>query len=52
MQLILHLLNTTLSTLVDVAPIVAILAAFQFIVIRKPPPNLGRMMVGFIYWRA
>ena len=49
MQLILHLLNTTLSTLVDVAPIVAILAAFQFIVIRKPPPNLGRMMVGFIY---
>jgi hypothetical protein len=49
MQLISHLFNTTLSTLVDVAPIVAILAVFQIIVIRKAPPNLGRMAVGFVY---
>ncbi|MCB2099329.1 MAG: DUF1538 domain-containing protein [Rhodobacterales bacterium] len=49
MGLILHIGNTALTTLLDVLPIVAVLFLFQFLVIRQPPPHLGRIAVGFLY---
>ena len=36
-----------LSTTKDVIPIAAIIFGFQFLVIRKSIPNLGRIIVGF-----
>ena len=44
-----HTLSTAVATMVDVAPIVAILFGFQFLVIRRRPPNLRRIAVGFVY---
>ena len=48
-----ELLNDTLSTLsdtlLDVAPIVAILFVFQTFVLRRRPPNLRRIIIGFVY---
>ncbi len=41
--------STALSTLLDVAPIVAILAVFQFAVLRRRPPRLRRIAIGFVY---
>jgi len=41
--------STFLSTIKDVLPIAAILFGFQFAVIRKPLPNLGRVIAGFIW---
>ena len=49
MGLLDHTLATAMATLVDVAPIVAILFGFQFLVIRRRPPNLRRIAVGFVY---
>ena len=40
---------TTLATLRDVAPIVAVLFGFQFLVLRRRPPNLRRLGAGFFY---
>lgn len=47
--LLIHLLNVILETIFDVLPIVAILFGFQFFVIRKPVPNLRKVIIGFIY---
>lgn len=41
--------GTLLSTVKDVLPIAAILFGFQFAVIRKPLPNFGRVVAGFIW---
>ena len=41
--------DTTLSTIIDVLPIVAIIFGFQLFVIRRPIPNLQRVLVGFVY---
>ncbi len=49
MGLLDHTLATAMATLVDVAPIVAILFGVQFLVIRRRPPNLRRIAVGFVY---
>ncbi|TNF35768.1 MAG: DUF1538 domain-containing protein [Gammaproteobacteria bacterium] len=49
MEIIVEVIRTVLSTVYDVLPIVAILFFFQFLVIRKPVPNLKRVLVGFIY---
>ncbi len=49
MDLILHIVNGFASTVLDVAPIVAILLAFQFVVIRRAPPNPHRIVIGFVY---
>ncbi|GLX86213.1 membrane protein [Thalassotalea loyana] len=38
-----------LTTITDVLPIAAILFGFQFAVIRKPIPNLTRVLAGFIW---
>jgi hypothetical protein len=43
------LLATLLATLRDVFPIAAIILFFQLMVIRRPLPNLRRMLVGFFY---
>jgi len=49
MELLLHLLRTGLSTVLDVLPIVAIILGFQVLVLRQEIPNLKRVLVGFIY---
>ena len=48
-ELFSHLLEVILDTVVDVLPIVTIIFSFQFLVIRKPIPNIGKVLVGFIY---
>ena len=41
-------LATVASTCLDVAPIVAILVVFQVVVLRRRPPNLSRIVSGFV----
>jgi len=48
-ELFIHLFHVTLDTIFDVLPIAIIIFGFQFLVIRKPIPNLGKVIVGFIY---
>ena len=40
--------QVTLSTVVDVIPIVAILFGFQLLVIRKSIPNLKKVLIGLL----
>lgn len=40
---------TARATVLDVAPIIAILAFFQFAVLRRPLPHLRRIVVGLVY---
>ncbi|MDX2321699.1 MAG: DUF1538 domain-containing protein [Moritella sp.] len=40
---------TIVTTFHDVLPIAAILFGFQFAVIRKPLPNIGRVLMGFLW---
>jgi len=49
MGLLLHLLQTGLATMLDVGPIVAVLAVFQAAVLRRRPPHLRRVAVGAVY---
>ncbi len=44
-----HLVSTTLATVGDVLPIAGIIFGFQLFVIRRPMPNLKRVLIGFIY---
>lgn len=44
-----HLFHVTLDTITDVLPIAIIIFGFQFLVIRKPIPNLGKVLIGFFY---
>jgi hypothetical protein len=48
MQIIIDLFNTMLSTVWDVLPIAAIIFGFQFLVLRKPVPNLKKIITGFV----
>jgi len=48
-EVINQIIDTTIATFRDVLPIAAILFGFQFAVIRKPLPNLGRVLIGF-FW--
>ena len=41
-------LGTVADTVVDVAPIVAILVTFQVVVLRQRPPNLAGIVTGFV----
>lgn len=41
--------QTLFDTVIDVLPIAAILFGFQFLVIRKPIPNLKKVIIGFAY---
>ncbi|MDX1353372.1 MAG: DUF1538 family protein, partial [Thiomicrorhabdus sp.] len=49
MELLNEFLTTTLNTVADVIPIAAIIFGFQFLVIRRPIPNLKRVLIGFAY---
>lgn len=49
MGMIVEILETAASTLWDVAPILVILLAFQFLVLRRRPPHLRRVAGGFAY---
>ena len=49
MELLNHLLHTLILTLRDVLPIVAVIFGFQLLVIRRPIPNLKKVLVGFLY---
>lgn len=50
MEEMFHILTTTtLATVRDVLPIAAIIFGFQFLVIRRPMPNLKRVLAGFVY---
>jgi hypothetical protein len=50
MEELFHLIiNTTLSTLTDVIPIVAIIFGFQFFILRAPVPNLKKVLIGLFY---
>ncbi|WP_207063333.1 DUF1538 domain-containing protein [Motiliproteus sp. SC1-56] len=49
MELLTSLLGIFLATLKDVLPIAAIIFGFQLFVIRRPIPNLKRVLVGFGY---
>lgn len=46
---LIQFIQTLFATVLDVLPIVAIIFGFQFMVIRKPVPNLRRVLTGFIY---
>ena len=41
--------HTLLATVKDVLPIAGVLFGFQFFIIRKPIPNLKRVLIGFGY---
>lgn len=49
MDLFIELAHTLYSTLHDVFPIVAVVIGFQLLVLRRPIPNLGKSLVGFVY---
>ena len=49
MEILVHFLKTTLFTLRDVLPIVAILVGFQVLFLRRPIPHLRRTLLGFVY---
>lgn len=49
MDLISQFLQTLLATITDVMPIAAIIFGFQIFVIRKPIPNLKKVLIGFFY---
>ncbi len=46
---LLNIFSVFLATIRDVFPIIAILAFFQLVVLRKPIPHLRQVLVGFIY---
>ena len=49
MDFLLTLANGLLTTLKDVVPIAVIIFGFQLLVIRKPIPNLKKVLFGFFY---
>jgi len=44
-----EVLQTLLDTAGDILPIIVMIAAFQFVVIRRPMHNLRRVVIGFTY---
>ena len=49
MEMLNELLSRFLATMLDVLPIVGIIFGFQFLVIRKPVPNLKKVLIGLFY---
>ena len=49
MDLLMRILQMIGNTSIDVLPIASIIFGFQFLVIRRPIPNLKRVIIGFIY---
>ncbi|MDH3314509.1 MAG: DUF1538 domain-containing protein [Betaproteobacteria bacterium] len=44
-----HVADTILSTIRDVIPIAAVVIGFQLLVLKRPIPNLRRVLIGFVY---
>jgi len=49
MEWLIRILQMIVDTSIDVLPIASIIFGFQFLVIRRPIPNLKRVMFGFVY---
>jgi len=49
MNLAATLADMSLGTLRDVAPVAAVLIGFQVLVLRRRVPDLGRVLLGFVY---
>lgn len=49
MELLTNFLSVLLATVTDVIPIAVILFGFQFAVLRRPIPNIGKVLIGFVY---
>lgn len=49
LQWLIHFSGVLLSTARDVLPILIILLGFQIFILRKPIPNLRRVIIGFAY---
>jgi len=49
MEWLTGLLHSLLATLRDVLPIVAVIFGFQLLILRRPIPNLRRVLFGFFY---
>jgi hypothetical protein len=49
MNLLLAFGQIVLQTIKDVLPIAVIVVGAQLLVIRRPIPNLKRMVIGFVY---
>ncbi len=49
MELLERTIETALGTAIDVLPIVTVLVAFQFLAIRRRPPNPRTIVIGFVY---
>lgn len=46
----LHLVfDTVMTTVLDLMPIVLVIFAFQYLVIRRPIPHLKKLVIGFVY---
>lgn len=48
-DLLAHVLSTILATVRDVVPIAAVVIGFQLLVLKRPIPNLRRVLIGFVY---
>lgn len=49
MNMLTELPATFVATIIDVLPIVIIIFGFQFLVIKKPIPNLKKILIGIFY---
>lgn len=49
MDMLVQIWQTLLTTITDVLPIAAILFGFQFAIIRKPIPNVAKVLAGFVW---
>jgi hypothetical protein len=49
MNAVLDILHTLYDTIFDVLPILVIIFGFQLLVIRRPIPNLRKVLIGFVY---
>ena len=49
MNAVLNILHTLYDTIFDVLPILVIIFGFQLLVIRRPIPNLRKVLIGFVY---
>ncbi|MGF1894685.1 DUF1538 domain-containing protein, partial [Vibrio campbellii] len=47
--MLMQFVDTFLSTVTDVIPIVTIIFGFQFAVLKRPVANLPKVILGFFY---
>ncbi len=49
MEILDQLIKTILSTLKDIAPIIAIIFGFQILILKQPIPNIKKVTIGILY---